>query len=206
MTSHNQWKIQGSLGVLDATDRDPSRADRSGENLEKRVVIICPYPTFGAMFGEFLLQLNPDIDIDEINDSSLPNNPYIDVIEREAEKPLPTYIIDFMSINHGDKIVPFAGYANWVAENYNAGITDHLYFITRGMLDQAIDIQRTYEGKKWNRHSADFEPFRETLKADARILLGGDLQNLTLLHNWIGGIEDLTGKRHSDFKMPEEED
>lgn len=186
------------------TEREPFIYSSQGVDLQKRVIIICPHVQFSTAFTQYLKRADPAVDIDDISDASLPDEPYVDVKQREQGRKSPSYIIDFLHLNQGEKMVKFSGYQDWALGKYNAGVRDHVYFNTNGRLDQAIESQEAMRSGNLGRYGFDIRQFEEEMKNDAYSLMRGNLQQLRLLHNFFGFLDDVLGTPASSWKESEE--
>lgn len=152
---------------------DDDDAPVSKDLQKNRIVVVCPYGQLNVYFESELRHRIDDCDVDIVSRADIDEPPYIDVNEREREKPFPHWVIDFQRIIAGDpmKVVFFNGYGEWVKGKAT-------YLIPVGDLLQKLRERHVYDGEGNFLHNsvrvADLLPgITQDLK---RLIRGSDKQ------------------------------
>ncbi|MEN9626699.1 MAG: hypothetical protein RL557_1027 [archaeon] len=168
--SDTQRDYQTSLGR--SLSRYPSAPTNS------RLIVICPYQQLNIFFEGILPRTTPDVTLECIAHSDFNHAPYIQVEEREREKPLPLYILDFQRIitevSSLQAVVQFSGYDRWRKGKRI------LYITPRKEFANQLSALHEYDGQgNFNPTKPDIKPFQKGLEEDLRTILystaNGDL-------------------------------
>ncbi|MBD3253195.1 hypothetical protein GF386_05660 [Candidatus Pacearchaeota archaeon] len=110
------------IAVLDPTtlkrgQRKPETDDPYSDEQDQRVVVVCPYSQLNIYFESEIPRHLRDCEVDIISMAEIDEHPYIDISEREDEKPVPFWIIDFQKIIAEEPltVVSFDAYKNWAS-------------------------------------------------------------------------------------------
>ena len=96
----------------------PTRERIERSNIQERVIVVSPYKLINLFLDDFLPQLlarNTTVDI--VSHAELDRRPYIDPEQRERDRSLPEYVIDFGELvvpdGENQTTAPFTKYREW---------------------------------------------------------------------------------------------